>query len=542
MDLTLEVVSPNGQPLGAARRKVFGPEGGCIGRAPDCDWVLPNPYISRHHATVRWISGTYYIESAGDNGVAINDPQSLLPARERRALQSGDRVFIDEYEIAVGLGQVVGDRAGAGFAPKDDPFGASPAPVRGMGQPVVEPVEPAEDLDPLKLLGGTRPVTPVVRDDWNSTPGIGDHFTPPPVPAAASNAAIPADWDRTSSERASAAQASSLRSAPPTQQSAPLPHAPASPPARPTPIPAIPDDWDKTSLGRARAASQSAPPARVPSGAESDAEPARRPAPGGGLRPGLRPQPAVPAAVQPVGETSPANTVRMSGSAAPVAVTAQPPSAVQTYSAPQQPGVVQPPGTAGDTFDVAAFFRAAGVDPANVPPETAAALGAILKSVVQGVIEVLKARAEVKEQFRLAYTRLGRAGNNPLKFSVDAQDAINLLLGRRNPAYLAPVAAFQDAFGDIRAHQMAMLAGMRAGFEHALAHFDPKQLQELFDKRVKKGGAFGLGGKPRYWECYEAELKELTQDREEAFRRLFGKSFGDAYEKQLEELKRSAGQ
>src|ERR1700730_6711831 len=65
MNLTLEIVSQNGQSLGPERRKVFGPEGGRIGRAPDCDWVLANPYISRHHATGRWISGTYYIKSTG---------------------------------------------------------------------------------------------------------------------------------------------------------------------------------------------------------------------------------------------------------------------------------------------------------------------------------------------------------------------------------------------------------------------------------------------------------------------------------------------
>ena len=43
MNLTLEIVSSNGQSLGPARRKVFGPEGGRIGRSPECDWVIPNP-------------------------------------------------------------------------------------------------------------------------------------------------------------------------------------------------------------------------------------------------------------------------------------------------------------------------------------------------------------------------------------------------------------------------------------------------------------------------------------------------------------------
>ena len=102
MELTLEVVSPNGQALGPARRKVFGPEGGRIGRAPDCEWVIANPYISRHHATVRWISGTYYIESTGENGVAVNSPQALLPQRERRALRNGDRITSTNTRLPLG--------------------------------------------------------------------------------------------------------------------------------------------------------------------------------------------------------------------------------------------------------------------------------------------------------------------------------------------------------------------------------------------------------------------------------------------------------
>jgi type VI secretion system FHA domain protein len=168
-----------------------------------------------------------------------------------------------------------------------------------------------------------------------------------------------------------------------------------------------------------------------------------------------------------------------------------------------------------------------------------ASLGVILRSVVQGVIEVLQARAEIKNQFRLPVTRVKTVENNPLKFSVNAEDALGSLLGRRSPAYLPPVEAFEDALNDIRYHQMAMLAGMRAAFEHVLSSFDPEQLQELFDKRVKRGGLLSMGGKARYWELYSEEYRELSADREAAFRRLFGEEFASAYEKQLEDLKRS---
>ena len=490
MDLSLEIVSANGQGLGPARRKVFGPEGGRIGRAPDCDWVLANPYISRHHATVRWISGTYYIESTGENGVAINTPQAMIPQRERRALKSGDRLFVDEYEITVGIGVGVAEPPAAGglmsFAPGDDPLGNLAATVQSPM--LADPLEPSHDeLDPLKQLSGGLPgrAAPAARPEanWNHTPGVRDQFTPPPIPAGA----IPDDWDKTTFGRGNAGAPGPLRSGAATSTT--VGGGTAS----------IPDDWDKTSFSRQSAARSRGAP--LP----------------------LRPAPV---------------------SQGPVQHTLAPPGPVQDVGAQQIPAQ-QPPAqqTASSAagFDVTAFLQAAGVDPATVAPETAGALGLILRTVVQGVIEVLQARAELKNQFRLPLTRIRTAENNPLKFAVNAEDALNSLLGRRSPAYLAPVEAFEDAFDDIRFHQMAMLAGMRAGFEQTLRRFDPQRLQEVFDKRVKRGGLLQMTTKPRYWELYAAEFRELTQDPDDAFKHLFGEVFAGAYEQQLEELKRSRG-
>lgn len=204
-------------------------------------------------------------------------------------------------------------------------------------------------------------------------------------------------------------------------------------------------------------------------------------------------------------------------------------------------GAAPQAGSAPAGFDIAALLRSAGVDPATLPPETAGSLGLILRSVVQGVIDVLHARSEIKEQFRLSHTIVKTAENNPLKFAVNAEDALSSLLGRRNPAYLPAVEAFEDAFKDIRFHQLAMLAGMRAGFDNVMSRFDPQQLQESFEKRTRRGGLLSVSAKSRYWEQFVDEYQELAGDREQAFRRLFAEEFAAAYEKQLELLKRSHG-
>jgi type VI secretion system FHA domain protein len=196
--------------------------------------------------------------------------------------------------------------------------------------------------------------------------------------------------------------------------------------------------------------------------------------------------------------------------------------------------------SASPAFDWDGFLRSAGVDPASVPPETAAVMGNIMRSVVQGLIEVLRARSEIKTEFRMPVTQVKVSENNPLKFAANAEDAIGNLLGRRNSAYLGPQEAFEDALNDVRFHQLAMLVGVRAGFDSLMSRFDPEQLVELFERQGKRCGLFG-GAKGKYWELYALRFQELTADRDDTFRRLFGEEFARAYEQQLATLKRTRG-
>src|SRR5258705_234364 len=127
--------------------------------------------------------------------------------------------------------------------------------------------------------------------------------------------------------------------------------------------------------------------------------------------------------------------------------------------------------------------------------------------------------------------------NNPLKFSANVDDALHNLLVKRNAAYFEPVRAFEDAFDDVRNHQMAMLAGVRAAFEAMLAEFDPDRLQAEFDQQPRKGALISMPAKMRYWEMYREKVHGIVKDADTSFRELFGDEFARAYEEQLERLK-----
>jgi type VI secretion system FHA domain protein len=184
----------------------------------------------------------------------------------------------------------------------------------------------------------------------------------------------------------------------------------------------------------------------------------------------------------------------------------------------------------------ASLLSALGLDPSRVDPAIQQQLGEILRLTVHGLVEVLKSRAEVKNSFRLQTTSIRPVENNPLKFSMNAEDAIYNLFVKRNPGYLGPVESFQEGFDDVNHHQAAVLAGIRAGFNAMLAKFHPTHLEEVYERKLRRTAMLGLGSKLKFWELYRSQFEEIDRDREASFQLLFGEEFARAYNEHLQKL------
>jgi type VI secretion system FHA domain protein len=168
-------------------------------------------------------------------------------------------------------------------------------------------------------------------------------------------------------------------------------------------------------------------------------------------------------------------------------------------------------------------------------PDMTAELKAMLHIAVEAMMDVLRARAELKNSFRLPATLIQRSENNPLKFAPTAQDAVQRLLAPADGGFLSGRAALDDAAEDIRNHQLAMLAGVRSAFQSLLTHFDPARIEPETEGSMRR---FSLGRKPRYWERYKDQFESVTRNPDECFQRLFGDEFARAYEEQLASLKK----
>jgi type VI secretion system FHA domain protein len=507
MILTLEVVGSPASSMGEARRHVFSAEGGTIGRAKGSDWVLSHTKVSGRHAVISFQDGVFYVEDTSTNGVFINSPKNrLLPSR-RYALKSGDQIIIDPYEIDVSIttGFPEAKRRSESDFPelhsRDDPFGpvnpydagdpfgqprrapiVPPVPPAGMHRP--GEVVPLEELDPLKLLEG--PATPKnaprqapnVRD-LDSKSALAGHYQPPAVLT------------------------------PP-----PAPRTP--PPAARQPEILIPADYDPLADDVPSFEPEEPGPAYVPSPPTESERPPSLPEP-----------PVARSAVPP--ESTPVSPATAAPTPIPVPVES-PAAEAQRPAAVTAPPDVSDPG-------LAAVLVGAGLEKAPITAEFARKFGEIFRVVVSGVMDVLQSRQHIKDEFRMRMTQFRRADNNPLKFSANVDDALHNLLVKRNAAYLEPVEAFEDAFDDLRDHQIAMLAGMRVAFESMLAEFDPNRLQQQFDRQLKRTPLLRFTARFRYWELFRDHREDLAKDPEAAFRKLFGEEFARAYEEQLNRLK-----
>jgi type VI secretion system FHA domain protein len=220
------------------------------------------------------------------------------------------------------------------------------------------------------------------------------------------------------------------------------------------------------------------------------------------------------------------------------------PAVAKPAPPPAPAPVAKSAATSTDDAQLQALLDAAGIEGLDPSTEAAQMLGGMLRVALGGIMESLRMRERMKDDLRMKGTTFKAADNNPLKFSANVADAFHNLLVKRNPAYLPPVVALEEAFHDVRDHQVALPAAMRLAFESMLSQFDPLRLQEEFDRQMK-GSILGVPAKMRYWDLYRDKYGDLIKDAEAGFRSLFGDAFARAYEEHLERLKhpgRSAGQ
>jgi type VI secretion system FHA domain protein len=216
-----------------------------------------------------------------------------------------------------------------------------------------------------------------------------------------------------------------------------------------------------------------------------------------------------------------------------------------TYVGRKAPAAEDAGGQAGSEAGmraaVQAFLQGAGMEDKEISDAEIEAFllqsGKILRAAVEGSMALLAARATAKKELRAEdRTMVASKDNNPLKLMSDPQEAIAFLFDTkdRTGGFLDPVRAVGDAFEDLRAHEVALFAGMRAALLGAIQRFDPKTLEAELEKSA---GGLGLNRKAKLWEQFASFQQKLARDAEDDFNKVFGREFMGTYMAQVKRLK-----
>ncbi|HEY8538829.1 MAG TPA: type VI secretion system-associated FHA domain protein TagH [Steroidobacteraceae bacterium] len=182
---------------------------------------------------------------------------------------------------------------------------------------------------------------------------------------------------------------------------------------------------------------------------------------------------------------------------------------------------------------VEAFCRGAGIDPSALPSDAQTALltlaGQVVREMVLGLMEALKGRSDMKSRLRLSQTTIQPAENNPLKFSASVDEAVLKMFDPHSSRYLGPVEAIREAFADLRTHQSALVSAVKAATDDLMSRIEPGELQERFDRGLKRGAILGAANKMKYWDLYVEFYQALNQRNEQGLPTVFAEEFARTY-------------
>lgn len=266
----------------------------------------------------------------------------------------------------------------------------------------------------------------------------------------------------------------------------------------------IPEDWQAESDGREAEAVVPSPPTPFPPITD-------KPQPGRGVR----------------------EAVGRSHEAGPGPVSLSP------RSRAEQPSARSPAASDREAL-VAALARGLGLSRNSLEeipfPELLENLGLIVRSSVEGAMSMLRARAQMKSEFRMSQTMIRPVENNPLKFSVNTEEALRHIIDPRpGSGYLAPLAAFREAHEDTEAHMLAVMVGMQSALKAVLQRFKPESLEQRLGQSALLEKV-PLYRRAKSWELFTKLYSEIANEAEDDFHQLFGRNFSQAYEAQIRRL------
>jgi type VI secretion system protein len=180
-----------------------------------------------------------------------------------------------------------------------------------------------------------------------------------------------------------------------------------------------------------------------------------------------------------------------------------------------------------------AFCRGAGIDPTALPADAQNTLlalaGQMIREVALGLMDAHKGRSDLKHRLRLTTTVATGPETNPLKVATSVDDAVLKLLDLHATRQLGPVDAIRESFAEHRTHQAALISAIYAGVDELMKGLEPNDLQERFDRGLKRGALLGATNKMKYWDLFVEFFQVVNQRNEHGLPALFAEELARTY-------------
>ncbi len=185
-----------------------------------------------------------------------------------------------------------------------------------------------------------------------------------------------------------------------------------------------------------------------------------------------------------------------------------------------------------------AFVQGLGLPETHASDEQAAKrAGVMVRLLIEGVTELLGARADLKRELRAEdRTMLTGRDNNPLKARLSATDLVQYLFAAPiGAAYLPADRAVREGIAELCIHEHATIAASRAAVEGALRDFEPGRLRKQLVPG--KSGMFQMLDNARLWEAYQLHYEKQALHMADWLEAVFARHFMPTYVRETERLK-----
>ncbi|EWY36532.1 hypothetical protein N825_22525 [Skermanella stibiiresistens SB22] len=182
-----------------------------------------------------------------------------------------------------------------------------------------------------------------------------------------------------------------------------------------------------------------------------------------------------------------------------------PPAAGSEPSLIDKPALIEKPVGDPASKAVDAMLNICGLTRGDVPDdrlvEVMSRMAHAFRIAVGNLHDMLVARSEAKREFGAERTMIARLDNNALKFPMDLNAALRTLMMNDVAGFLPAERAVGQAFDDIKAHQVSLLAATQATLQMLVRQLAPGSVTAGMTRGPDAGWVPVLG-KARAWDRY----------------------------------------